>query len=1203
MYPCQRTAAPFAGGFVVWLLGVIGSSIAWRRGREISRQSPWRKAWLAFAVASVGAIAVVVNLPNPPVHADGELTTHGPLGVSKGIYPGRVVWVHAPDAVRWDGYDSPEHWWEPTHTDLSTVEEMMAVAIRGVAGVSDDVGGWKAIFRHFNQKNGKGSRGYQTGERITIKINLTACNAHWGAVDTTTYEKKDPNTIDNSPQMILALLRQLVYKAGVNQADISVGDPTGLFPNFMWNMLHQEFPEVHYFDNLGGAGRTRTEFSNVPIGWSTSAANGKLQDYLPVPFAEADYIINLAILKGHQPGVTLCAKNHYGSLLRGPDGFLRDFGYLNYYNLHFSLPLPITGYSPGMSRYRALVDLMGHPQLGGKTLLYLIDGLFGGLWGGDARPYKWKSVPFGDGTNATWPASLFASQDPVAIDSVAYDFLLNEWPDVVTGGTWAPGSLQGGAEDYLHEAALVDNPPSGTFYDPEKIGVRLTSLGVHEHWNNPSDKRYSRNLGGANGIELLRVMITSNQDYTVSGKGSVCAGSVDNIYTAATPAGATHSWAISGSGSLVGPTDGSSVTVAAGATGSFTIIDSVMLNGYDGAGSMIVTIDSSLNCGGQVNQPPAVTLTTPANGATFTTPATIDLAAAASDPDGTISKVEFYNGATLLGTATSAPYGYTWTGVAAGTYTLTARAYDNLGGMTSSTAATVSVTTPVVRTNVALATNGGWATCSSSGTSYPASAVNNGDRKGLNWGAGGVWRDGSWNTWPDWVQINFNGQKTISAIDVFTVQDNLTSPVEPMAGMSFSLYGITAFNVQYWDGTAWVTVPGGSIAGNKLVWRTITFPAVTTDRIRVVVNASLSYNSRITEIEAYTDGGGTVNQPPVVTLTAPATGSTFTAPATIGLTATAADPDGTISKVEFYNGATLLGTATTTPYGYTWTSVPAGTYTLTARAYDNLGATTTSTAATVTVTAPANQPPVVTLTAPVTGSTYTAPATIDLAATASDPDGSISKVEFYNGATLLGTATTTPYGYTWTSVPAGTYTLIARAYDNLGATITTTAVTVTVTGVTRNNVALATNGGVATTSSYGSLPPQAVIDGDRKGLNSLGAVWMWRDATYNVWPDWVQIKFNGQKTISEIDVFTAQTSMTSPVEPSPGQTFTANGITAFDVQYWDGIGWVSVPGGSITGNNLVWRSITFPAVTTDRIRVVVNASLNNNSRITEIEAY
>jgi hypothetical protein len=106
---------------------------------------------------------------------------------------------------------------------------------------------------------------------------------------------------------------------------------------------------------------------------------------------------------------------------------------------------------------------------------------------------------------------LFISQDPVAIDSVCYDFLLNEWPNIVNYGAQTPGlgdDLQGGAEDYLHEAAEANNPASGTFYDPGKTGVRLASLGVHEHWNNPINKQYSRNLGTGQGIELVALTAT-----------------------------------------------------------------------------------------------------------------------------------------------------------------------------------------------------------------------------------------------------------------------------------------------------------------------------------------------------------------------------------------------------------------------------------------------------------------------------------------------------------------------------------------------------------------------------------------------------------------------------------------------------------------------------------------------------------------------
>ena len=88
--------------------------------------------------------------------------------------------------------------------------------------------------------------------------------------------------------------------------------------------------------------------------------------------------------------------------------------------------------------------------------------------------------------------------------------------------------------------------------------------------------------------------------------------------------------------------------------------------------------------GGQVNQPPSVSITSPANNASFNAPATITINANASDPDGNVSKVEFYNGNTLLGTDNSSPYSYTWSNVAAGTYTITAKATDNKRKQTSS---------------------------------------------------------------------------------------------------------------------------------------------------------------------------------------------------------------------------------------------------------------------------------------------------------------------------------------------------------------------------------------------------------------------------------------------------------------------------------------------------------------------------------------
>jgi hypothetical protein len=102
-------------------------------------------------------------------------------------------------------------------------------------------------------------------------------------------------------------------------------------------------------------------------------------------------------------------------------------------------------------------------------------------------------------------------------------------------------------------------------------------------------------------------------------------------------------------------------------------------------------------------------------------------------------------------------------------------------------------------------------------------------------------------------------------------------------------------------------------------------------------------------INGTTCGGTDVNEPPTVSLTSPAAGQTFTAPATVPIAATAADPDGTIAKVDFYQGSTLLGTDTSSPYAYSWQNAAAGNYSITARATDDAGETTTSSPVGITV--------------------------------------------------------------------------------------------------------------------------------------------------------------------------------------------------------------------------------------------------------------
>lgn len=280
----------------------------------------------------------------------------------------------------------------------------------------------------------------------------------------------------------------------------------------------------------------------------------------------------------------------------------------------------------------------------------------------------------------------------------------------------------------------------------------------------------------------------------------------------------------------------------------------------------------------EANKAPVIKITAPANSAYYKAPATINMSASASDPDGSISKVEFYNGTKLLVTERYAPYTYSWQNVPAGTYKITAKAYDNMGKTATSAA------------------------------------------------------------------------------------------------------------------------------------------------VQVVVGASAL---------------------PLVSITTPVNNASFTAPATINISASASDPDGTVSKVEFYNGTALLGTDLSSSYTYSWQNVAAGTYRITAKAFDNSGMAATSAPITITVSIP-NKPPVVKITAPYSNAVYSAPANVSIAANAADPDGSISKVEFYNGTALLAIERYAPYTYQWQNVAAGTYKLTAKAYDNKGKVTTSAAVQISV---------------------------------------------------------------------------------------------------------------------------------------------------------------
>jgi hypothetical protein len=250
--------------------------------------------------------------------------------------------------------------------------------------------------------------------------------------------------------------------------------------------------------------------------------------------------------------------------------------------------------------------------------------------------------------------------------------------------------------------------------------------------------------------------------------------------------------------------------------------------------------------------------------------------------------------------------------LAAGNHNITA-VYSGDGsnnGSTSGVLVQAINNAPAASVNVALASNGGVASASSAAGGYPASAIIDGDRAGLNFGMGGVWRDGTRSVWPDWVEIDFSGAQTIDHVIVYSAQDNTAAPVDPSNTMTFTLRGATAFDVQAWVGSAWVTL--GSVSGNNLVKRTVAFAATTTSKIRVVINASANANySFLTEVEAWSVGGAAPPPPPPpppggsTTVTSSLNPAKPNASLTFTATVTGNNPTGTVGFTS--NGAPITG--------------------------------------------------------------------------------------------------------------------------------------------------------------------------------------------------------------------------------------------------------------------------------------------------------
>lgn len=473
-YPCQQIAAPLALSFVAFISSTVVGVGAWKRFCLLwhSRRFYWGVSVLLVGALLSGTLYVMSVDNSLMAQVIRQQIDNGtdmgrftptdapntPMGVAKGIYPGRVAWAHDPKAAAWDGKRGLYS--DADNNSQTRVDDMLAGVIIALTRQKTIDKAWAELFRTFNYKKGKGAVGYKRGEKIAIKINL---NDNGGS-----------NIIDATPQSVHSLLHQLVDIMRVPQHCITVYDAQRRGISAVYEYVQPLYPNVNY-QNWGG-------FVPDVIHYSSEITDPGAMSLARAAY-EADYMINMALMKRHseptdkwrdssgQTAITSTGKNQFGSLANVPP-------------LHLS----IRDWSSfrGMGTYNCIVDLMAHERLGGNTLVYIVDAMYVNPKH-NGRAVRFKRAPFNNG----WTSSFLASNDQVAIESVVLDFIYSELP------------LCANADNFLHEAANIGNPPSGIAY----AGKALGSLGVHEHWNNPEQRMYSRNLGIGKGIELYRVRL------------------------------------------------------------------------------------------------------------------------------------------------------------------------------------------------------------------------------------------------------------------------------------------------------------------------------------------------------------------------------------------------------------------------------------------------------------------------------------------------------------------------------------------------------------------------------------------------------------------------------------------------------------------------------------------------------------------------
>lgn len=480
------------------------------------------------------------------------------------------------------------------------------------------------------------------------------------------------------------------------------------------------------------------------------------------------------------------------------------------------------------------------------------------------------------------------------------------------------------------------------------------------------------------------------------------------------------------------------------------------------------TWSAAVNVTVSPNQAPTVSITAPLAGATPGVGLPTTVTATAADADGTVAGVQFYVGGEPLGAAlTSAPYSLTWTPRAAGSYTLTAVATDNLGAQTTSAGVAVVASggnAPVVL--VSAPANGATVAVNATHTVTAAALAITGTIASVEFFANDVPVGEADTVYPYAVAW------TPTALGSYTLKARAT---DTLGNQSESSITITVASATPNAPSVAITAPAGGslLAVNSAHTISVSATAATGTIARVEyfangvslgASTAFPYSTgwspsalgayALTAVATDTFGNeglsSTVNVTvidpaaslPTVSITSPTAGTMVGNPTTI--TATATSPN-TIANVQFFANGTPIGTSLTAPYSVVWTPTISGAYNLTAVVTDNLGVYATSVP--VPVTLAIGLAPTVSLTSPVDGDTVIPATRQTITAVAADADGTVAKVDFFVDGSLVGTATSAPYSTNWTPTDPGATgykdsVVTARATDNAGNVTNSAGITV-----------------------------------------------------------------------------------------------------------------------------------------------------------------